>query len=151
MSLVKHTGFWFPDDMWNIIKTFAGINGNICCQCEGYYLHTSKNTQGFAMYDFNTCNYIWCCKKYYEQLYCQLYLNHSIWKYIFKEKQNYNFDYKFNYFIKNKKLILKYILLEKNNIDYFGRRKTLEKLILDDSNKNNKHKDNKKNKYKRIS
>ena len=107
--------FNFPDDMWYVIKQFAGINGIICCQCEGYYFHSSKNTDGFVMYDYNTCKYIWCCKKYYESLYKKIYEKHSIWKYIFKKKQNYNFEYKFNCFNKNKKLILKYILLEKNN------------------------------------
>ena len=127
MSVIKHREYWFPDDMWNVIKEFAGVHGKICCQCDGYYLHTSKNTEGFAIYDYNTCKYIWCCKKYYEHLYCKLYEKHSIWKYILKENRNINFDYKFNYFNKNKKMILKYILLEKQENDSSRRRKTMEK------------------------
>ena len=101
--------FNFPDDMWHVIKQFAGINGIICCQCEGYYFH--------------------CWKKYYESLYKKIYEKHSIWKYIFKKKQNYNFEYKFNCFNKNKKLILKYILLEKNNSISSRKIKNIENLI----------------------
>jgi hypothetical protein len=148
MSVVKEREYWFPNEMWNIIKEFAGVNGKIHCQCDGYYLHTSKNTDGFAIYDYNTCKYIWCCKKYYEHLYFKLYEKHSIWKYILKDKQKSNFVYKFNYFNKNKQLLLQYILLENNNNDSFGRRKTLEKMMLDckqTNNKNQKYK-NKRNK-----
>jgi hypothetical protein len=121
--------FYFPDDMWRMIKEFAGITGNINCSCD-YYLHSSKNIAVFAMYDYNTDKYIWCCKKYYESLYKELYDKHSIWKYIVKEKIN-NFQSRFNYFNKNKKIFLKYIMLEKENADGFGRRKRIDKLILD--------------------
>lgn len=148
MSVINQEKYWFPDDIWNIIKNFSGIHGKIRCQCGGYYLHTSKNTDGFAIYDYNTRNYIWCCKKYYEALYKKIYDKHSIWKYILKEKRNDSFEHKFNYFNKNKQLILKYILLEKNENDSYGRRNTLEKLILDceaTKNKNQKYK-NKRNK-----
>jgi hypothetical protein len=78
-------------------------------------------------------------------LYKELYEKQSIWKYIIKEKQNTNFDFKFNYFNKNKKMILKYILLEKQNYGSSRRRKTIEKLLLD-SNKENTN--NHKMKYK---
>jgi DUF1365 family protein len=85
---------------------------------------------GFAMYDYNANKIIWCCKKYYESLYKELYDKHSIWKYILKEKNN-TFHYRFNYFIKNRILLLKYIMLEKENADCYGRRKRIDKLILD--------------------
>jgi hypothetical protein len=123
-------GFYFPDDVWRIIKEYAEITGNIKCNCD-YYLHSSKNIDGFAMYDYNTNKIIWCCKKYYESLYKELYDKHSIWKYIVKEKDN-SFQSRFNYFNKNKKILLKYIMLEKENPDcFFGRRKRLDKLLLD--------------------
>jgi hypothetical protein len=143
---IKNKEYYFPDDMWRIIKEFADIHGKIKCQC-GYYLHTSKNTDGFAIYNYNTCTYIWCCKKYYESLYKELYEKQTIWKYIIKEKQNTNFDFKFNYFNKNKKTILKYILLEKQNDDSSRRRKTIEKMLLD-SNKEPMNKNKNKNKDK---
>jgi hypothetical protein len=142
----KDKEYYFPDDMWRIIKEFAGIHGKIKCQC-GYYLHTPKNTDGFAIYNYNTCTYTWCCKKYYESLYKDLYERHSIWKYILKENRNINFDYKFNYFNKNKKMILKYILLEKQENDSSRRRKTIEKLLID-FNKENTNKNTNKNKDK---
>lgn len=121
--------FYFPDDLWREIKQFAGITGKINCQCE-YYLHSSKNIDGFAMYNYNENKFIWCCKKYYESLYKELYDKHTIWKYVFKEKNN-NFQSRFNYFNKNKKILLKYIILEKDNADGFKRRKRIDKLILD--------------------
>ena len=121
--------FYFPDDMWRIIKEFAGVNGNTKCNCD-YYLHSSKNIDGFAMYNYNTNKYIWCCKKYYESLYKELYDKHSVWKVVLKERNN-NFQSRFNYFNKNKKILLKYIMLEKENEDGFGRRKRIDKLFLD--------------------
>jgi len=148
MSNNKIREYYFPDDMWRIIKEFADIHGKIRCQC-GYYLHTSKNTDGFAIYNYNTCTYIWSCKRYYESLYKELYEKQSIWKYIIKEKQNTNFDFKFNYFNKNKKMILKYILLEKQNHGSSRRRKTIEKILLDSNKENtNNHKMKYKNKNK---
>lgn len=150
MSNTVIKNYYFPEELWRIIKEFAEINGKIRCQCNGYYLHTSKNTDGFAMYDYNTDKFIWCCKKYYESLYKDLYEGHSIWKYIFKEKKSNIFDCKFNYFNKNKKIILKYILLEKDN-DFVGRRNTIETLMLDydkQNNKSNKNNKNNKNKHK---
>ena len=146
MSNTQIREYYYPDDVWRIIKEFAHIHGKIKCQC-GYYLHTSKNTDGFAIYNYNTCTYIWCCKKYYESLYKELYEKQTIWKYIIKEKQNTNFDFKFNYFNKNKKMILKYILLEKQNDDSSRRRKTIEKMLLD-SNKEPMNKNKNKNKDK---
>jgi hypothetical protein len=80
-------------------------------------------------------------------LYKELYEKQTIWKYIIKEKQNTNFDFKFNYFNKNKKTILKYILLEKQNDDSSRRRKTIEKMLLD-SNKEPMNKNKNKNKDK---
>jgi hypothetical protein len=64
-----------------------------------------------------------------------------------KEKQNANFDYKFNFFNKNKKMILKYILLERQDKDSSRRRKNIENLLLD-SNKENTNKNTNKNKDK---
>ena len=101
--------FYFPDDVWRIIKEYAAVTGNIKCSCD-YYLHSSKNIDGFAMYDYNTNEIIWCCKKYYESLYKELYDKHSIWRYVLKEKIN-NFQSRFNYFNKNNKILLKYIML----------------------------------------
>lgn len=132
MSNTPIREYYYPDDVWHIIKGFAGIHGKIRCQCNGYYLHTSQNTDGFAMYNYKTCNYIWCCKKYYESLYKDLYERHSIWKYMLKNKQKPNFDYKFKYFNKNKKKFTKYIKVEQHRKnEYSGRRNTIEKIILD--------------------